>query len=121
MPKSVVLFREVQALSRWNQTQLAELLAARRRGPDAVRVAASTSIDLFELVCDEQFDDTFKTNVYAMFWLCRAAVARMQRGSAIINTASIQAYDPSAELLATGGPGANESSKGTNTSSTTTS
>jgi len=58
MPKSVVLFREVQALSRWNQTQLAELLATRRRGPDAVRVAASTSIDLFELVCDEQFDDT---------------------------------------------------------------
>jgi NAD(P)-dependent dehydrogenase (short-subunit alcohol dehydrogenase family) len=47
----------------------------------------------------EEFDRTFKTNVYAMFWLCRAALPRMEAGSAIINTASIQAYDPSPELL----------------------
>jgi Sigma-54 interaction domain len=58
LPNSLVLFREVQTLSRWNQTQLAELLVTRRRGPDAVRVAASASVDLYELVCDEQFDDT---------------------------------------------------------------
>jgi NAD(P)-dependent dehydrogenase (short-subunit alcohol dehydrogenase family) len=48
----------------------------------------------------EEFDRTFKTNVYAMFWLCRAALPRMQPGSVIINTASIQAYDPSPNLLA---------------------
>ena len=48
----------------------------------------------------EEFDRTFKTNVYAMFWLCRAAVPRMPPGSCIINTASIQAYDPSPTLLA---------------------
>jgi NAD(P)-dependent dehydrogenase (short-subunit alcohol dehydrogenase family) len=48
----------------------------------------------------EEFDRTFKTNVYAMFWLCRAALPRMKAGSAIINTASIQAYDPSPNLLA---------------------
>jgi NAD(P)-dependent dehydrogenase (short-subunit alcohol dehydrogenase family) len=48
----------------------------------------------------EEFDQTFKTNVYAMFWLCRAALPRMNAGSAIINTASIQAYDPSPQLLA---------------------
>jgi NAD(P)-dependent dehydrogenase (short-subunit alcohol dehydrogenase family) len=48
----------------------------------------------------EEFDQTFKTNVYAMFWLCRAALPRMKAGSAIVNTASIQAYDPSPELLA---------------------
>lgn len=48
----------------------------------------------------EEFDRTFKTNVYAMFWLCRAALPRMEAGSAIINTASIQAFDPSPNLLA---------------------
>lgn len=48
----------------------------------------------------EEFDRTFKTNVYAMFWICRAALPRMEAGAAIINTASIQAYDPSPQLLA---------------------
>ena len=48
----------------------------------------------------EEFDRTFKTNVYAMFWLCRAALPRMREGSTIINVASIQAYDPSPTLLA---------------------
>ncbi len=38
----------------------------------------------------EQFDETFKTNVYAMFWLCKAALPHMPAGAAIINTASIQ-------------------------------
>jgi len=46
------------------------------------------------------FDATFRTNVYAMFWLCRAALPRMEAGGAIINTASIQAFDPSPGLLA---------------------
>jgi NAD(P)-dependent dehydrogenase (short-subunit alcohol dehydrogenase family) len=48
----------------------------------------------------EEFDRTFKTNVYALFWLCRAALPRMSEGGAIINTASIQAYDPNPELIA---------------------
>jgi NAD(P)-dependent dehydrogenase (short-subunit alcohol dehydrogenase family) len=48
----------------------------------------------------EEFDATFRTNVYAMFWLCRAALPRMKAGSCIINTASIQAFDPSPTLLA---------------------
>jgi NAD(P)-dependent dehydrogenase (short-subunit alcohol dehydrogenase family) len=39
----------------------------------------------------EQFDRTFRTNVYAMFYLCKAALPRMKSGSAVINTASIQA------------------------------
>nr|WP_064494834.1 SDR family oxidoreductase [Pseudomonas chengduensis] len=47
----------------------------------------------------EQFDHTFKTNVYALFWLCKAAVPHMPPGATIINTASIQSYDPSATLL----------------------
>ena len=56
--------------------------------------------DSIEEFTTEEFDRTFKTNVYAMFWLCRAALPRMQPGSVIINTASIQAYDPSPNLLA---------------------
>ena len=56
--------------------------------------------DSIEEFSTEEFDRTFRTNVYAMFWLCRAALPRMQAGSAIINTASIQAFDPSPNLLA---------------------
>jgi NAD(P)-dependent dehydrogenase (short-subunit alcohol dehydrogenase family) len=55
--------------------------------------------DKIEEFTTEEFDRTFKTNVYAMFWLCRAALARMRPGSTIINTASIQAFDPSPNLL----------------------
>lgn len=47
----------------------------------------------------EQFEQTFRTNVYAMFWLCKYALPYMTPGSAIINTASIQAYQPSEFLL----------------------
>jgi NAD(P)-dependent dehydrogenase (short-subunit alcohol dehydrogenase family) len=56
--------------------------------------------DSIEEFSTDEFDRTFKTNVYAMFWLCRAALPRMEKGSAIINTASIQAFDPSPNLLA---------------------
>jgi NAD(P)-dependent dehydrogenase (short-subunit alcohol dehydrogenase family) len=50
-------------------------------------------------ISTEQFDRVFRTNVYAMFWLCKAAVPHMRPGSSIINTSSIQAFQPSPELL----------------------
>jgi NAD(P)-dependent dehydrogenase (short-subunit alcohol dehydrogenase family) len=50
-------------------------------------------------ITTEQFDRVMKTNLYAMFWLCKAAVAHLRPGAVIINTTSIQAYQPSPELL----------------------
>ena len=48
----------------------------------------------------EEWDQTFRTNIYAMFYLSKAALPRMRKGGAIINTASVQAYKPSGQLLA---------------------
>ncbi len=50
-------------------------------------------------VTTEQFDQTFKTNVYAMFWLSKAALPIMPPGAAIVNVTSIQGFDPSTTLL----------------------
>jgi len=48
----------------------------------------------------EEWDETFRTNIYAPFYLAKAAVPHMERGSAIINTTSIQSRQPSSPLLA---------------------
>jgi len=50
-------------------------------------------------ISTEQFDRVLKTNLYAMFWMCKYAVPHLQPGSSIINTASIQAMQPSPELM----------------------
>lgn len=50
-------------------------------------------------ISTEQFDWTLKTNLYAMFWITKAAVPHLPEGAAIINTTSVNAYDPSAHLL----------------------
>jgi NAD(P)-dependent dehydrogenase (short-subunit alcohol dehydrogenase family) len=50
-------------------------------------------------ITTEQLDRVFRTNIYAMFWLCKAAVPHMPPGASIINTSSIQAFQPSPELL----------------------
>lgn len=54
--------------------------------------------DILEL-SSEQWQSTFATNIHAMFWITKAAIPHLPRGSTIINTASIQAYQPSPTLL----------------------
>jgi NAD(P)-dependent dehydrogenase (short-subunit alcohol dehydrogenase family) len=53
-----------------------------------------------EEISSSEFEYTYRTNVFGMFYLCQAALPHMKPGASIINTTSIQAYDPSPELLA---------------------
>jgi len=48
---------------------------------------------------DEQFEKTFRTNVFAMFWIIKAALPHLAPGSTIINTASLEAYKPAPDRL----------------------
>jgi NAD(P)-dependent dehydrogenase (short-subunit alcohol dehydrogenase family) len=54
--------------------------------------------NLSELSTDD-FDQTMKTNLYALHWIAQAAVPHLQPGSSVITTASVQAYEPSPILL----------------------
>ena len=49
-------------------------------------------------ITTEQFDRVMKTNLYAMFWITKAALPHLEAGASIINTSSIQGYQPSPEL-----------------------
>jgi len=50
-------------------------------------------------VTSDDFDQTMKTNLYAMHWIAQAAVPHLPAGGSVITTASVQAYEPSAILL----------------------
>ncbi len=62
--------------------------------------AYQMSRDGIEGISSDEFDRTLRTNLYATFYLCKAALPRMADKGAIINTTSIQAYQPSPSLLA---------------------
>lgn len=50
-------------------------------------------------ITTEQLDRVIKTNLYAQFWLAKAALSHLEPGAAIITTSSIEAYDPAPSLL----------------------
>ena len=57
------------------------------------------AVERIEDLTTEQFDATYKTNIYALFWLSKAALSHLPPGGAIINTASVEAYAPEPHLL----------------------
>jgi NAD(P)-dependent dehydrogenase (short-subunit alcohol dehydrogenase family) len=61
--------------------------------------AYQMSRDGIEQIPDGEWEHTFQTNIFAMYYLCRASWPHLQPGSTIINVASIQAYQPSPQLL----------------------
>jgi NAD(P)-dependent dehydrogenase (short-subunit alcohol dehydrogenase family) len=62
--------------------------------------AFQRTYDDFQDIPDEEFEETYRVNVFAMFRLCQAILPQMPEGASIINTASIQSFDPSANLIA---------------------
>jgi NAD(P)-dependent dehydrogenase (short-subunit alcohol dehydrogenase family) len=62
--------------------------------------AHQCSFESIEDISAEEWDLTFRTNIYSMFYLCRAAMRHLKPGSSIINTSSINATSPSPHLLA---------------------
>ena len=82
-------------------TKLVEKAHKALGGLDVLVVNAGKQVSTESIaeITTEQFDKTFKTNVYAMFWLTKAALPLLPPGAAIINVASIQGFEPSPNLL----------------------
>jgi len=70
-------------------------------GLDIIANVAGKQVYVDDLadVTTEQFDATFKVNVYALFWIVQEALPHLPAGATIINTSSIQAYQPSPGLV----------------------
>ncbi|WP_310175682.1 SDR family oxidoreductase [Enteractinococcus fodinae] len=82
-------------------TQLVEDAARQLEGLDALVNNAGKQIiaeDLTELP-DDQWEQTYKTNIQAMFWITKAALKHLPAGSTIVNTTSIQGYNPNPMLI----------------------
>jgi NAD(P)-dependent dehydrogenase (short-subunit alcohol dehydrogenase family) len=62
--------------------------------------AFQRSYDEIADIPDDEFEETFRVNVFALFYLTKALLPQMKTGGSIINSASIQTYDPSPNLIA---------------------
>jgi len=51
-------------------------------------------------ITSEELDHTFRTNIFSMFYLCKAAEEHLKPGSTVVNTTSVNAYKPNPQLLA---------------------
>ena len=81
--------------------QLVERAAAQLGGLDILvnNAARQQTRPAIAAISSDDFDATMKTNVYAPFWLAKAALERMGPGAVIVNTSSEQASDPSEDLV----------------------
>ena len=70
-------------------------------GLDVLAVVAGKqhAVEKITDITTKQLEETYKVNVFALFWLCKAALPLMPKGGSIITTASIQATHPSPSLL----------------------
>ncbi|HEY6464706.1 MAG TPA: SDR family oxidoreductase [Candidatus Acidoferrales bacterium] len=70
-------------------------------GLDILAIVAGKqhAVEKINDITTKQLEETYKVNVFALFWLCKAALPRMPKGASIITTASIQATHPSPSLL----------------------
>ncbi|EPY52098.1 3-hydroxyacyl-CoA dehydrogenase [Schizosaccharomyces cryophilus OY26] len=75
-------------------TNLVQFAVEKMGGIDVLvnNVAYQKLAETIEDISDEQWDHTFKTNIYSFFWITKAALKHMKPGSAIVNAASINAY-----------------------------
>lgn len=75
--------------------------AAELGGLDAVVNNAGRQIAVEDIsdLTDEQWENTFRTNIEALFRVARAALEYLEPGSTIVNSTSVQAYSPSAHLI----------------------
>lgn len=61
--------------------------------------AKQIAVETIAELSTEQFEQTFRTNIFATFWLSKMALPHLPPGATIINTSSVQAYSPSPTLL----------------------
>ena len=62
--------------------------------------AFQMSHESLQEISAEELDHTFRTNIYSIFYLCKAAEEHLKPGSTVVNTTSVNAYKPSPGLLA---------------------
>jgi len=81
--------------------ELVERAAEALGGLDIVvnNAGKQVMVDKVDDLSDEQFELTFRTNVFAPFWITKAALAHLPAGGTIINTASLEAYVPAPDRL----------------------
>ena len=83
------------------RNSLADVVAEKLGGLDILvnNAGKQIAIEKLEDLSDEQVLETFQINILAMFTITRAALKHLPDGASIINTTSVQAYDPSPTLL----------------------
>ncbi|MBE8178558.1 SDR family NAD(P)-dependent oxidoreductase, partial [Leptospira borgpetersenii serovar Ballum] len=65
----------------------------------ALVAGKQTAVEDIANLTSEQFQKTYATNVFALFWITQEALPHLKPGASIITTSSIQAYQPSPHLL----------------------